>query len=79
MLVRRFDELGPELLDILRSERQLKEVCFFAVACPTCHVRYAYDLKGSHCLGNPAAARCPVMPMEYFYELWLKRFGLLDL
>ncbi|XP_049994286.1 oogenesin-1-like [Alexandromys fortis] len=33
VLVRRFDELGPELLDILRSERQLKEVCFFAVAC----------------------------------------------
>lgn len=79
VLVRRFDELGPELLDILRSERQLKEVCFFAVACPTCYVRYAYDLKGSHCLGNTAAARCPVMPMEYSYELWLKRFGLLNL
>ncbi|KAM7331153.1 hypothetical protein ACRRTK_010342 [Alexandromys fortis] len=79
VLVRRFDELGPELLDILRSERQLKEVCFFAVACSNCNVRYAYDLKGSRCLGNTAAARCPVMPMEYFYELWLKRFGLLNL
>ncbi|XP_041498975.1 oogenesin-1-like [Microtus oregoni] len=78
VLVRRFDELGPELLDILRSERQLKAVCFNAAVCRKCCVRYAYDLKGSHCWGNPAAAHCPVMPREYSYELWLKSFGLLN-
>lgn len=79
VLVRRFDELGPELLDILRSERQVKAVCFKAAVCRTCNVRYAYDLKGSRCWGNPAAAHCPVMPREYSYDLWLKAFGLLSL
>ncbi|XP_075800743.1 oogenesin-1-like [Microtus pennsylvanicus] len=79
VLGRRFDELGPQLLDILRSERQLKAVCFNAAVCCKCYVRYAYDLKGSHCWGNPAAAHCPVMPREYSYELWLKSFGLLNL
>ncbi|KAM7323984.1 hypothetical protein ACRRTK_016289 [Alexandromys fortis] len=76
VLVNRFDELGPELLDLLRSERQLKAVCFKAAVCRTCNVRYAYDLTGSHCWGNPAAAHCAVMPREYSYEIWLKSFGL---
>ncbi|KAM7323983.1 hypothetical protein ACRRTK_016288 [Alexandromys fortis] len=76
VLVNRFDELGPELLDILRSERQLKAVSFQSAICTTCFVRYAYDLKGSHCWGNPAAPRCPMIPREYFYELWLQSFGL---
>ncbi|KAH0513685.1 Tyrosine-protein phosphatase non-receptor type 12 [Microtus ochrogaster] len=55
VLVPRFDGLGPDLLDILRSERQLKAVCFNAAVCRACYVRYAYDLKGSRCCGNPAA------------------------
>ena len=76
VLVHRFDELGPELLDILRSERQLKSVCFQSAICTTCFVRYAYDLKGSHCWGNAAAPSCPMMPREYFYEQWLQSFGL---
>lgn len=38
VLVRRFDELGPELLGILRSKRQLKAVSFEAAVCLTCYL-----------------------------------------
>lgn len=77
VLLHRLDEVGPELLDILRSERQLKAVSFEAVVCPTCWVRFVYDLNGSCCMGNTAAPLCHVMPMEYGHELWLKSFGII--
>ncbi|XP_038190290.1 oogenesin-1-like [Arvicola amphibius] len=75
VLIHIFDELGPELLDILRSERQPKAASFEAAVCPTCYLRYVYDLKGSRCWGKPEA-RCSVMPREYWYELWMKSFGI---
>lgn len=77
VLLHRLDEVGPELLDILRSERQLKEVSFTAFECPKCQVCFVYDLNGSHYSGNPAAPRCRVRPMEYGHELWLKFFGFI--
>ncbi|KAK7797732.1 LOW QUALITY PROTEIN: hypothetical protein U0070_011547, partial [Myodes glareolus] len=54
----RLDEVGPELLDILRSERQLKAVSFGTFECPKCQVSFVYDLNGSRYWGNPASPRC---------------------
>lgn len=77
VLLHRVDEVGPELLDILSSERQLKEVSFESVDCPTCDVRFRYDLNGSRVWGNPATPRCRVRSMEYGEVLWLKFFGFI--
>ncbi|CAO2614039.1 Oog1 [Lemmus lemmus] len=50
LLRERFDEICPELLDILRTKRQPKAVSFVSSICPTCFQSCVYDLESRYCL-----------------------------
>ena len=50
VIIERFDEICPELLDILRSKRQPKAVSFVSTICCKCFRSCVYDLESRHCL-----------------------------
>ncbi|KAK7801830.1 hypothetical protein U0070_023310 [Myodes glareolus] len=50
VLIERFDEICPELLDMLKSKRQPKAVSFVSTDCPKCGQSCVYDLESRHCL-----------------------------